>query len=252
MNVLTATSCGYRISNEDRAVWGEWKGGAYAAVFDGHSGDELSRKCAERLGDIIRKCDGNMEKVFHELDNIECSDFVGTTATVVICGRGEVTVGHIGDSSAILVSESGRYRRLTRAHLASDEVERIGVMSRGGTVDKVRGVHRVGGCLMLSRSLGDRYLSGVGKTPDVATHYTDYRYCVLMSDGVTDVFTDAAIANVVRRGAGPALLVSMALDDGGRDNCTVIIVDMAPSSDSPPSDFPPSDFPPSDFPINSV
>lgn len=54
---------------------------------------------------------------------------------------------------------------------------------------------------------------------------------VICSDGLCDMIGDSEIAEVLRRGGGSRELVDAALEAGGRDNCTVIVLQVSIPAD---------------------
>lgn len=91
----------------------------------------------------------------------------GTTATICLIRNGvELTVGHVGDSRAILC-RNNTARRLTTDHLPSvmSEAERI-VKCKGHLTWSSLGRSRVNGRLEMTRSLGDIELKPYGVIAD--------------------------------------------------------------------------------------
>jgi PPM family protein phosphatase len=125
-------------------------------------------------------------------------DRAGMATTVVLAAvdEGQATVAHVGDSRAYLLAD-GALRALTRDH---------GI---GGYITQALGLDRVVApdVVHVDLSAGDRLL--------------------LCTDGLTNMVDDKRIASLL--GAGDATeatdaLVEAALDNGGIDNVTVIVV----------------------------
>jgi protein phosphatase len=122
---------------------------------------------------------------------------MGTTVVVAAVRDGSARVLHVGDSRAYLLDPDGRLRPLTRDH---------------------------GMAGYLTQALG---LDG-GIEPDVAeVECPPGSRLLLCTDGLTNMVEDDVIASLL--GSGDAqrscdALVDAALDNGGVDNVTVIVV----------------------------
>lgn len=123
---------------------------------------------------------------------------MGTTVVVAAVGPDRASVVHVGDSRAYLLEPSGRLEAVTRDH----------------------GMHGY-----LTQALGlDRDLE-----PDAAevTCGPGSRL-LLCTDGLTNMVDDAELAGLLGRGDAQAAcdaLVEAALDHGGVDNVTVVVVE---------------------------
>ncbi len=144
---------------------------------------------------------------------------MGTTLVVALAGPdGTIQVGSIGDSRAYLLRD-GRLRQLVRDDNYAEELLAAGVI----TATEAR-VHP--GQYMLTRALiADQREPG---TPQVARVDGPGRL-LLCSDGLNSELEDEEIARLLGL---PSLdeaadaLVAAALEAGGRDNVTVVIVDL--------------------------
>lgn len=168
----------------------------------------------------------------------------GSTACVVLASPDGFWAANAGDSRAVLVTAVGRVEQLTQDHKPDrpDELNRI---MRGGGFVTFDGVHRVGGMLAVSRSLGDWSLRPhVVAGPEVtfcARKPAD-RWLVVASDGVWDVFDSAGLGAWLveaekaaarrgdtaaqRPGALARRLVLEARARGSGDNITVLLLDL--------------------------
>ena len=132
---------------------------------------------------------------------------MGTTAAMLLCEDGELTLCNVGDSKVFRFSGDDM-RQISKDHVSA---------SPFGTKPP------------LSQNLGippdvlliDPYLShGRCKDGD--------RY-LLCSDGLTDMLTSDEIAVIVRDnpiGEAATMLVEQALEHGGKDNITVILLEI--------------------------
>lgn len=153
---------------------------------------------------------------------------MGTTLSAVALvdsPEGEVfAVAHIGDSRIYLLRD-GELSQLTDDHTVPEDLKRAGQLSEEeAAVDPRRHI--------ITRVLGP---SGE-YAPDMQTlvPYHGDRL-LLCSDGLTDELEDSQIAHVLRSVADPEeaarRLVEQANQHGGRDNVTVVVVDVLDDDD---------------------
>jgi len=113
----------------------------FFALYDGHGGAQAMEYCRSRLHEEMRKAltevpddvELALKRCFDKVDNqlrLTGAQTTGTTATVCLVrkerGQRYLYVGNVGDSRAVMVSNSG-VTRLTTDHKVSDpaEMERI-------------------------------------------------------------------------------------------------------------------------------
>jgi protein phosphatase len=142
---------------------------------------------------------------------------MGTTLTAVRSFGRDLMVTHVGDSRAYLLRARGLHR-LTRDHTYAQLLVDTGQLSPG---DVAVSRHRH----VLTNALG-----GSGDDVQVDTDrlpLEDGDRVLLCSDGLTDMVDDGAIATILQEASGSSeaceRLVQRALDNGGRDNVTVIV-----------------------------
>ncbi len=139
---------------------------------------------------------------------------IGTTLTLVHLTEGRAEIGHVGDSFALLV-RNGQCRPLTREHNIENE--------RGDLTD------------LAPFPPNYRYaLTRVVGTPEpVRPDFFEERLTagdrlLLATDGLTDMVELSAIAAIVGGHPEPkactGALIAAALEGGGRDNITVIVI----------------------------
>jgi serine/threonine protein phosphatase PrpC len=128
----------------------------------------------------------------------------------------EAEVAHVGDSRAYLL-RAGHLRRLTEDHSVAAELVRSGALVST----------RVASRNALTRSLGTGTASVESKTFEA---WPGDRV-LLCSDGLSDAIAEKEIASVLERFPGDPEktahgLVTAALEAGGPDNVTVVVVDL--------------------------
>lgn len=146
---------------------------------------------------------------------------MGTTVTALLVDEGGWHLGHVGDSRAYLLRD-GELRRLSRDHSWVQEQVEAGDLTR----EQAR-VHPASS--ILTRALGtDRYVEVDRRDGEIRP---GDRY-LLASDGLTDMMPEARLAELLGAGESPEEvvrgLVREALDGGGRDNVTAVVVEVGP------------------------
>jgi serine/threonine protein phosphatase PrpC len=141
---------------------------------------------------------------------------MGTTFTGFLVSGGDAVFAHAGDSRAYLVRD-GIAIQLSEDHTLLARLQAAGIEASGGDPARWKGV--------LTNALG------MGGDTRVATFFVSLYSgdrVLLCSDGVHEYFEEAEIGEVLNQEASPALaarkLVQLALDRGGEDNATAVVV----------------------------
>ena len=142
---------------------------------------------------------------------------MGSTLVAARIGEGVCEVIWVGDSRAYLLRR-GKLTPLTRDHSVVEELRAEGVLSEA----EIRSDPRAN---QITRGLGQD--SAAPSLNQVPLRRGDR--ILLCSDGLHDEVSDSAIARLARSKAGPnaaaEALLEAALESGGRDNISVIVVD---------------------------
>ncbi|PXF48885.1 Protein kinase and PP2C-like domain-containing protein [Gracilariopsis chorda] len=211
------------------------------AVFDGHGGQACSEFAATHFPGALFRAWSNEDStpesaLIHAFEDVDYAflkdssmeENSGCTALSALVVDSTLFVANAGDCRCILSRKDGTVLSLSKDHLATDPAEQARVLARGGSVS-VSG--RVMGCLMVSRSLGDRpFKRYISSTPDVVKHHltNDDDFIILASDGLWDVVPiDEAAALVRSTVRVPDLaakrLALKAVELGSDDNISVIV-----------------------------
>ena len=188
---------------------------------------------AKELGDLIKEIN---VQIFQSAAAKTEQSGMGTTLTALAITPSDQTLGensvatatvaNIGDSRTYLL-RNGEFRQVSVDHSYVQELVSDGLITR----EEARTHARRN---IVTRALGIEPVVGVDTwtLPLIAGD----RY-VLCSDGLVDEVTDADIATCLKRITDPQEtaneLVAMANTNGGRDNITVIVVDVLAESDKP-------------------
>jgi protein phosphatase len=143
---------------------------------------------------------------------------MGTTCTAMVLSNERAEIAHVGDTRAYLV-RNGTLRLLTQDHSLAQELVRVGRLSESEAAAHV------------SRNTLTRALGTPGEL-DVDRASSDLLRgdrLLLCSDGLTGSVPDDRVAmSLVGDSPGEAAdrLIGLALDAGGPDNVTVIVIDI--------------------------
>lgn len=149
---------------------------------------------------------------------------MGTTATILHVAEPEETqpdittqtayYAHVGDSRLYKLENEG-LRQITRDHSYVEDLVR-----RGEITEEEARVHPLKNILT----------QAVGAMPEVEVDIGRFKIksgdiFLLCTDGLTNMVDDEKIASILRSSANPADdLINVALDNGGKDNVSVIVL----------------------------
>lgn len=175
----------------------------------------------ERVLDGVREHLTNANKrVFEQSRAAASSSNMAATAEMLLLSRGSAYVGHVGDSRIYMI-RGGRIFRITEDHTYAEYMRQHGQDSVRELADSNERFSHV-----LTRS--------VGSSPhvDVDTLFLDVLVgdvFLLCSDGLTDYLTGSEILEHTVEAEGEALvdqLVDTAKERGGKDNISVVVVEV--------------------------
>ena len=179
------------------------------------SDDEANPR--ERLTGAIRRAN---DTVFQRANSSEELNGMGTTLISALFDEKQIYLGHIGDSRAYLYeAQAGELRQLTEDHTLVNELFKNGLIT-----DAEKAHHP-------QRNIVTR---GVGTDSHVEAdllqlEWADGDILLICSDGLTDMVVQPAKLQEVLQSAETLetkadALVQQALDAGGHDNITVVMV----------------------------
>lgn len=232
-----------RLVNEDRAVvLPANKAMVIAVVADGMGGhqagdiasqtaiekirEELSRlsheaPLEERKEAVRQAVEAANQEVFRLASQREHLHGMGTTVVAAVAMRDRVVIGHIGDSRAYL-AEKDKLVQLTEDHSLVNELVRNGQITR-------EEAHHHPRRNVLLRALGTETRALV----DVQDHgWEEGDILLICSDGLSALVDGGVIYSILRDSATLEekvnLLVDQALEAGGDDNVTVVLIENGP------------------------
>ena len=203
------------------------------AVADGMGGHEGGEIASEIAVQILRKQaprtpDSQALGAAIEAANYEIikaaqdgrgREGMGTTMTAVIIKDTRLIIGQVGDSRAYLLSQ-GTLHQLTRDHsLMADMIDSGQITPEEARVHPNRSV--------ITRALG----SSLYTQPDLyELNVQDNDRLLLCSDGLSGVVDKAVMERILSRYDDPQIcadqLIQAAIDAGGPDNITAIVIDI--------------------------
>jgi protein phosphatase len=237
-----ATDAGkVRANNEDALLVGEGRDETLFAVADGIGGFEAGEVASRIAVDVLKELEpeASFEAAIREANRRilaagrgdERLSGMGTTIVAVRFGgtREEpvAQVAHVGDSRAYLL-RGGSLRPLTEDHSLVAELVRSGDLTRDQAAEHPQKN-------LITRALG------ADEEVEVDTMVLPVEAgdrLLLCSDGLTDMVPEARIGEILADSPEdpetPArTLVSAALDAGGSDNVTVVVVDVKQEQEAP-------------------
>lgn len=152
---------------------------------------------------------------------------MGTTAAIVIVSQREISSYNIGDSR-IYTCARGKLKQISRDHtLARQKIDREEYTAREARHSSDWG--KLTACLGIPKSNGR--FAEITRLP--VTPVNGIIRLLLCSDGISDMVPDNIIEAILRFGspnqAGKKLM-SEALNRGGKDNASFIIIDVIPEN----------------------
>ena len=205
------------------------------AVFDGMGGEDCgelaSLTAAESLCEHAERINhGTFEDVNHFADDANekllalmraQNIHTGTTLALISSGTKSFTVYNLGDSR-VYVLKGDTVIKVTDDHTVTAEKVRAGLITpKQALNDRYRNV--------LTRCLGMNDLFSV--SPDLCGvfSFSECRRALICSDGLTDMLTHKEIALIMKRDESVSeivnALVDLALNKGGHDNVTCIVIE---------------------------
>lgn len=235
-----------RSVNEDRAVvLPEDNGMVVAVVADGMGGHQAGDIASQMAIEKIRE---ELSRLSHEASLEECKSAVklaveaanrdvfrhaservqlhgmGTTVVVAVAKPDRLVIGHIGDSRAYLAGRD-KLVQLTEDHSLVNELVRSGQITR-------EEAHHHPRRNVLLRALGTE--------TEALVDVHDYEWAeedilLMCSDGLSGLVENDELLRVLRTDqpldAKVNELVEKALDAGGDDNVTVVLIENKPQDD---------------------
>jgi protein phosphatase len=240
----------YGVFQEDTADLQLFREGALLCVADGlggHVGGEIASKLSvsivkdclklpppppaedptqdEGLLPVIRQAVLNANTSIYQtnVDLVKTDLPMGTTCLCAAVTPKHVYIANVGDSRCYLVRDGGIISK-TEDHSWVDEQVKLGTMSKAeAEIDPRRNI--------VTRSIGtheevevDSYIWSI----------VPGDMLLLCTDGLVNMLKDSEIAEEFKKNASPAeiadRLVDAANENGGKDNITVIVADVSPST----------------------
>lgn len=228
-----------RTVNEDRVVVKDGvAGGLLAIVADGmgghQAGDTASQITIEMVEDSLRSAAGRLgeeereallveairaanAKVFEIASGREHYRGMGTTVTVALADESSVLIGHIGDSRAYYINHE-QFTQLTEDHTLVNELVKTGQLTPDeAAVHPRRNV--------VTRALGTEAEVDVDVTK---RSWSPGDLLMLCSDGLTNKVPPEVLMRLLRSEDSleekSEKLVEYALEAGGDDNITVVLI----------------------------
>jgi PPM family protein phosphatase len=159
----------------------------------------------------------------HAMNHLEC-DGMGTTVVAAISTNRFVTIANIGDSRCYLLNETG-FKQVTEDHSLVNELVRTGQISREDAEHHPRKN-------VLLRALGTEKAVEM----DIKTIiFEEGDILLLCSDGLSNKVNEKEMVEILTNEESleqkAGTLISLANDNGGEDNITLVIVEFSDFSE---------------------
>lgn len=226
------TDPGQKIKALEDSVCGSW---SVCAVFDGMGGESYGETASLKAAESFSSWEPSLDRRDIEDIFLKANDDIydnipklrgqrsGTTAAVFISDGEKAAVCNIGDSR-IYRYRSGYLEQLSRDHTSSQQLMDMGIEKTGhATAAKYKG--------SLTQYLGiprDEFQIEPFIYQDAELRHDDTY--IICSDGLTDMLSDEELEAVLEKHTGQdtrvtaAAVVKAALDNGGRDNVSAVII----------------------------
>ncbi len=234
LDAFGATHAGkVRKNNEDSLLVGEGRDSSLFVVADGIGGFEAGEVASSIAVDVLKDVapSDSLEDAIREanrkiLEAARSDEKLSGMGTTVVAARfdgsGEeplVEVSHVGDSRAYLL-RGGELKPVTEDHSLVAELVRSGDLTRAEASEHPQRN-------LITRALGAEEEVAVD-TAVLPVEVGDR--LLLCSDGLSDMVPEARIGEILASTASPEkcvrILLSAALEAGGADNVTVVVIDV--------------------------
>ncbi len=227
-----------RSSNQDALRYGTLDNdGYYAVVCDGMGGANGGNVASDIAVDIIsgRIVDGyangaalrpdhllasamaaaNIEIFDQAISNPQCEGMGTTVVAVVVFGK-NAYISHVGDSRVYLY-RGNTLQQITRDHSVVQEMIESGQL----TEEQARSHPRKH---FITRALGVSAMEE-GEFDELELEPNDK--LLLCTDGLTNMVDDTVLSELLGNDAGIDILIQSALDGGGTDNITAVLMEQS-------------------------
>eukprot|EP00123_Amoebidium_parasiticum_P010773 comp20312_c0_seq1/m.25526 comp20312_c0_seq1/g.25526 ORF comp20312_c0_seq1/g.25526 comp20312_c0_seq1/m.25526 type:complete len:474 (-) comp20312_c0_seq1:65-1486(-) len=240
---------GKRFKNEDTLAIAEFNTHqgpvVFAAVCDGHGGNQASEFVASRLPPLVERClmdnpslslaltsalktaDTEFTAMAQRLNKLK----VGTCVVAALVRGDTMVVANVGDCQAWLHNAECT-SMLSRNHNPYDPDEVARITAANGELSERGGTLRLQGVLAVTRAIGDLAFRDVGLTaePTVVERQVDDadRFLLLASDGLFDSLTGERSCSIGRFAKTPleaAKRLTLEAEMGAsEDNITTVVI----------------------------
>lgn len=218
-----------RANNQDAPIVSE-KLRLYGVAdgMGGHKGGEVASTSAR--DDLLRKLEGKTpsvaalsgaieevnRQIYHQQEHDDALTGMGTTLSVLWMSDNFVYIGHVGDSRVYLLRD-GEFKQMTLDHSLVEQLVREGVLTEEEAQNHpMRNI--------ITRAIGTDESVEVDVVVEERRKGDLWLAC---SDGLHGLVDDRQMRDALRQYApekAADVLLKAALDAGGRDNVTLVIV----------------------------
>jgi len=166
----------------------------------------------------------NVNEAIHSTPGEACKR-IGTTIALVIASKNGINCYNIGDSRVYIYKKT-KFRQITNDHTLAAKQNK----NNPNTQNKVDSIYKGNNILNIKKVL--TRCIGIGNESTIENYPTLFGKCRILvcTDGLTDMVKVNEIKSVLRTSSRTAIaadsLIRLALNKGGIDNITLIIIDI--------------------------
>lgn len=171
----------------------------------------------ELESDFIKAISDANREVFEKSKSSEVYEGMGTTLTLLYVYNNAMLIGHVGDSRTYAISNN-EIRQLTEDDTMVNRLVKLGEITKQEAENHPKKN-------IITNAVG------TDETIDISLvqyNYENGEYILMCTDGLTDMIPNEKILEIVRENKIPSKiseeLLKEALDAGGKDNVTLIII----------------------------
>lgn len=202
-------------------VAGERASQIAVSIISEYLGNSNSQNFSDEIDQAIQHAN---KSIWEEASHDPSLKGMGTTCVVLyLTNKGEVYLGHVGDSRCYIYTDKNGLKTITKDHSYVQFLVEVGEISEEEVFD-----HPNKNRILKALGIAESVSPDVTKTPISPDKNTLFLLC---SDGLNDMLRDKEIQGVLNSNESPKNqvdhLIEEALKKGGKDNVTVGILSIA-------------------------
>jgi serine/threonine protein phosphatase PrpC len=193
-----------KYEGEDKILYYKDKNVIISILADGHGGDYVSSYIKNNFVKILYdfyldslEIKLVVKKTLNKISNDMKNFKEGSTLVGIVCKDDNMILFNIGDSRCYGLLNNNTLKQLTVDHnlYNNNEIKRLKY-----NINKNDNERRLDGILMMTRSIGDADVKNITSKPYIKSlKVSDYKYIMLLSDGIYEYIDTEKIKNILLR-----------------------------------------------------